>query len=57
MIYLENHSFDNLYGLFPNANGLAQAVNAALQTDLYGKPYQVLPSTRDARFATNLPLR
>ncbi len=55
VIYLENHSFDNLYGLFPNANGLAQAVNAPLQTDLDGKPYQVLPSTKDARFATNLP--
>lgn len=55
VIYLENHSFDNLYGLFPNANGLARAVNAPLQTDLDGKPYQVLPSTKDARFATNLP--
>lgn len=25
VIYAENHSFDNLYGLFPGANGIAQA--------------------------------
>ena len=25
VIYEENHSFDNLYGLFPGANGIAQA--------------------------------
>ena len=25
VIYLENHSFDNLYGLFPGANGIAKA--------------------------------
>jgi phospholipase C len=29
VIYLENHSFNNLYGLFPNANGLEQANSAA----------------------------
>jgi phospholipase C len=25
VIYAENHSFDNLYGLFPGAEGIAQA--------------------------------
>lgn len=55
VIYLENHSFDNLYGLFPNANGLAQAANAPLQADFEGKPYKTLPNTKDARFANNLP--
>lgn len=33
VIYLENHSFDNLYGLFPGAEGLASAVNAPSQMD------------------------
>lgn len=28
VVYLENRSFDNLYGLFPGANGLAQADGA-----------------------------
>jgi phospholipase C len=55
VIYLENHSFDNLYGLFPNANGLAQAASAPLQTGLDGKNYKVLPSTADSRFAIDLP--
>ena len=25
VIYAENHSFDNMYGLFPGANGIANA--------------------------------
>ena len=25
VIYAENHSFDNMYGLFPGANGIARA--------------------------------
>jgi phospholipase C len=29
VIYLENHSFDNLYGEFPGANGLAKAGSKA----------------------------
>ena len=28
VIHLENHSFDNLYGLFPGADGLANATSA-----------------------------
>ncbi|HEY7006807.1 MAG TPA: alkaline phosphatase family protein, partial [Sphingomicrobium sp.] len=28
VIYAENRSFDNLYGLFPGANGLANATPA-----------------------------
>src|SRR3989442_15596600 len=31
VIYLENRSFDNLYGEFPGANGLAAASGAPLQ--------------------------
>lgn len=62
VIYLENHSFDNLYGQFPGANGLAQAGQAALQTDLEGKLYTTLPQVMDAghkkpdtRFPKDLP--
>jgi len=57
VIYLENHSFDNLYGTFPGANGLEQAANAPLQTDRVGKGYTLLPAVKDARFSDDLPNR
>jgi len=47
VIYMENRSFDNLYGLFPGANGLAQAGDMATQVDKDGKPYQALPTVMD----------
>src|SRR5579872_1264057 len=44
VIYLENHSFDNLYGEFPGANGLASATPAEYtQVDSAGMPYAALP--------------
>jgi phospholipase C len=43
VIYEENRSFDNLYGKFPGANGLANAGAAATQVDLNGKPFAHLP--------------
>ncbi len=43
VIYLENWSFDSLYGLFPGADGLAQATSAPPQVDQDGQPYSVLP--------------
>src|SRR5262249_20579523 len=62
VIYLENHSFDNLYGLFPGANGLNNAGNAPLQIDLNGTVFPTLPqpttgspTTPDTRFPANLP--
>ena len=62
VIYLENHGFDNLYGKFPGANGLQQAANAPVQTDLDNKPYVVLPlvinseyKTPDERFHKDMP--
>jgi acid phosphatase len=43
VIYAENHSFDNLYGLFPGAEGVAQASEAArLQRDHDGTPLKEL---------------
>ena len=64
VIYLENHSFDNLFGLFPDANGLQNAAATATQVDLTGNPYAMLPPVMDtskippvpdARFSRDLP--
>ena len=45
IVYMENHSFDNLYGEFPNADGVlgldASAPNVA-QVDGTGAPYATL---------------
>lgn len=56
VIYLENHSFDNLYGEFPGANGLANAGTRALQIDpLTGAPYATLPTPPGGAFPSTLP--
>src|SRR2546423_7323427 len=54
VIYLENHSFDNLYGEFPGANGLANAGATATQVDLAGKKFVVLPTPPGGAFPNNL---
>ena len=44
VIYAENHSFDNMYGLFPGANGVANAsAEQKTQLDHDGKPLAHLP--------------
>jgi len=44
VIYAENRSFDSLYGLFPGANGLANATPAQYtQVDHDGKPLATYP--------------
>ncbi|MBV9250947.1 MAG: acid phosphatase [Acetobacteraceae bacterium] len=64
VIFEENHSFDNLFGLFPGANGLNNAINAAKQVGSDGQPYAILPpvidttardSGPDKRFPPDLP--
>ncbi|MDN5283976.1 MAG: acid phosphatase [Mucilaginibacter sp.] len=57
VIYMENHSFDNLYGQFKGADGLAEAKQEnIIQLDAEGKPYTVLPPIpRSSAFPTNLP--
>ena len=57
VIYLENRSFDNLYGKFPGANGLSNANVANItQVDLAGQPYTFLPPVPGTNaFPTNLP--
>ncbi|HEY1951868.1 MAG TPA: alkaline phosphatase family protein [Gemmatimonadaceae bacterium] len=55
VIYMENHSFDNLYGDFPGANGLSSAGAHATQVDRSGKPYTSLPRPPGKAFPANLP--
>src|SRR6185437_12786047 len=66
ILHLENPSFDNLFGTFPGANGLARAGAAARQVDRAGKPYVTLPPPTDThrkppgpdpRFPADLPNR
>jgi phospholipase C len=64
VIYLENHSFDNLFGRFPGAIGVSNAGKTLIQLDRDGKPYATLPPVIntsanppgvDDRFPKNLP--
>ncbi len=65
IIYAENHSFDNLYGLFPGANGISRATKDQMtQLDHDGKPLRELvvfggDGKPDARFPRmpNAPFR
>jgi phospholipase C len=59
-------SFDNLFGKFPGANGLANAGDKSIQVGPDGKAYKFLPTTMntnlkppnvDKRFPTQLPNR
>ncbi|MFM9105857.1 MAG: acid phosphatase [Chloroflexota bacterium] len=62
VIFMENHTFDNLYGFFPGANGLNAPGAIVTQTDRDGSVYPVLPpvsangpgSGKDARFPDDL---
>ncbi len=56
VIYLENRSFDNLYGEFAGAEGLSSSAAVQYkQVDSTGAPYSVLPVTSDANLPNNLP--
>ncbi len=56
VIYLENHSFDNLYGEFEGADGIAKAPpSRVIQVDAKGNAYAVLPAIAgSSAFPTNL---
>jgi phospholipase C len=59
VIFMENHSFDSLYGEFPGAEGL-DGLNAqspgVMQVDADGTPYDTLPPPpSDTRFPSSLP--
>jgi acid phosphatase len=53
VIYLENHSFDNLYGEFPGADGLDHARNPT-QVSLTGVPFDSLPTPPGGAFPSGL---
>src|SRR4029453_7349983 len=63
VIYAENRSFDNLYGLFPGANGIANATPAQFtQVDRDGMVLATLPPVWNGKasspdFPTDLPNR
>lgn len=64
VLYAENRSFDNLYGLYPGANGLGNATAATwTQSDRNGTTLPVLPpvwtstATPDPTYPKNLPNR
>src|SRR5437667_11735060 len=48
VIYLENRSFDNLYGEFPGADGLANAGATSTQLDAGRTPYAPRPRNSGA---------
>lgn len=53
VISLENHSFDNLFGNFPGADGIANIKEP--QRDLSGRTYDVLPVAKNSGLPENLP--
>lgn len=57
VIYMENHSFDNLYGQFKGADGLTDAKKAnIIQVNKKGEAYEYLPDVpRSSAFPSNLP--
>src|SRR5207247_6365362 len=56
IIYEENHSFDNLYGQFAGANGLANAGATQTQIDMAtGLPYTCLPQNDSHLTSPPLP--
>ena len=62
LIYQENHSFDNLFGEFPGADGIPKNAAEGVQVERSGLPYPRLPTVQDGknsdrRFPANLPNR
>jgi phospholipase C len=66
VIFQENRSFDNFFGNFPHANGLANAGDKSIQIGPDGRPFKVLPPAIDSnlkppdvdrRFPAQLPNR
>ncbi|PVD49604.1 acid phosphatase [Terrimonas sp.] len=57
VVYMENRSFDNLYGEFKGANGIKNAQKGNfVQVDENGNPYKYLPEIpRNNSFPVNLP--
>jgi phospholipase C len=43
VLFLENRSFDHLYGMFPGADGIENAGFAGIQVTTEGRPFITLP--------------
>jgi acid phosphatase len=62
VIYMENWSFDGQFGLFPGANGIANAGDTIRQVRRDGSPYTTLPQPffqgqPDPRIPADLPIQ
>jgi phospholipase C len=57
VIFLENHSFDQLYGMFPGADGVTNASFAAIQVSADGRQFSTLPAVMNsyAAWASGIP--
>src|ERR1700686_2609077 len=64
VLFLENRSFDHLYGLFPGAEGIQYSGFASIQVSAEGRQFATLPAVInnltqrggiDSRFAAGLP--
>jgi phospholipase C len=56
ILYLENRSFDNLYGEFPGADGLSSPrAQSIRQVDQSGQPFATLPQAESSPFPGDLP--
>jgi phospholipase C len=55
VIYLENRSFDHLYGRFPGADGLEHAATAPAQVDENGAAFAALPAFRNHALNGSVP--
>src|SRR6266511_4752567 len=64
VVFEENRSFDNMFGMFPGAEGLSNAGETARQVDAAGHVYETLPPVMntavrpvapDPRFPSKLP--
>jgi phospholipase C len=64
VMFLENRSFDHLYGLFPGAEGIQDSGFASIQVSAEGRQFATLPAVLnnmarlggiDSRFASGLP--
>jgi phospholipase C len=64
VLFLENRSFDHLYGLFPGAEGVQDSGFASIQVSAEGSQFATLPAVLnntvrlggiDTRFASGLP--
>jgi phospholipase C len=64
VIFLENRSFDHLYGLFPGAEGIQDSGFASIQVSAEGRQFATLPAVInnlarlqgvDSRFGVGLP--